>query len=459
MKEVNTPNYLELGFDKHGRRSILDYNRFNAPNDFDAFFEIPTQYIELGMVRDSISQNLLKDGKVVSGMLADAVVTTEAIADLAINSDKLADLAVEAAKLANSSVTTTKIANAAVGSAAIAAAAIGTAHIANAAILNAHIADATISSAKINSLNADVINAGTITGRTLIANGGSGSDVWVENSGQIRFRDGGITKAYLYQSGGRLYIDADETITLTADDQITLWSEHDTFISSKNDVLINAEDEIRLSYNSDGSGGEDFYIQNDNQVVIKCTSGGAVYQNETQVQGDLEVTDDCVISDDLDVNGTKNFRIQHPLKKNSWLRHSAVESDKVLLTYQGRAKTKKGKVMITLPKYVEAINKNIEYQLTAIGKNGIIWISKEFSNNKFEVSSNIPEIDFSWTITGERNDKRMIDKPFEPEITKKKLEEIKKAKKGKESVVMKKRKTLKIPDKKTRRKIITNIKK
>jgi hypothetical protein len=95
--------------------------------------------------------------EITGDRLADAAVTTRALANLAVDVTKLADLSVEAAKLAGSSVTATKIANAAVGAAAIANLAVGT----------AHIADAAITDAKIDSLSANKITAGTISGITI----------------------------------------------------------------------------------------------------------------------------------------------------------------------------------------------------------------------------------------------------------------------------------------------------
>lgn len=138
---------------------------------------------------------------VTSDRLADAAVTTAKLANLAVDVTKLADLSVQAAKLADSAVTATKIANAAVGSAAIASAAIGSAHIANAAILSAHIGsaviqtahigDAQITSAKIVSLSADKISAGTIQGSIFLTG--------YTNGFRIKMGDYTMNNAILWQ--------------------------------------------------------------------------------------------------------------------------------------------------------------------------------------------------------------------------------------------------------------------
>jgi len=234
-----------------------------------------------GVIPDEFSVSDIGDGDIVSDMLADAAVTTAKLANLAVDTDKLANLAVEAAKLANSSVEATKIANAAVGSAAIANTAIGTAHIANGAILNAHISDATIQSAKIASLNADVINAGTISGRTLKANNGSGVDVWVENSGFIRFRYGSSNKAYMAaDSSGNLYVDSD------------------------GDMLLQANNSVFIQYNEDG-GSDPFVIFEDENVALILSSG-----KDLIVEGDIMTNNGTFRSSDGssgETNSAKGF--------------------------------------------------------------------------------------------------------------------------------------------------------
>lgn len=60
----------------------------------------------------------------------------------------------------------------------------------------AQIKDAVITAAKIGSLNADVINAGTIVGRTIKAKGGTTNDVWINStSGDLEFYYNEVKKA------------------------------------------------------------------------------------------------------------------------------------------------------------------------------------------------------------------------------------------------------------------------
>lgn len=116
----------------------------------------------------------IQDAAIVSAKILDGSVTRAKIADLAVNSAKIADLAVTTAKIAQASITNAKIANAAVDTAQIALGAITAALIENGAVGTAQIADASITDAKIVSLNADVINSGTLATERLIIKGDDG---------------------------------------------------------------------------------------------------------------------------------------------------------------------------------------------------------------------------------------------------------------------------------------------
>ena len=60
------------------------------------------------------------------------------------------------------------------------------------------------------------------------------------------------------------------------------------------------------------------------------------------VQGSLDV------DVDLDVSGTKNFRIAHPVRDGHDLRHTCVESPQADLTYRGQATLVDGTVQVDL---------------------------------------------------------------------------------------------------------------
>lgn len=253
-------DYMDIGYNVYGRRSLLDESRFKAPNDFDAFYEIPTKYVEVGMLRDEVSNKLLDKGRVTDAMLADASVTTEKLADLSVDTSKLADLAVVASKLANQSVEATKIANAAVGSAAIAALAVGTAHIAHGAILDAHIADATITSAKIHDLHVNKLIGEDIIGKNMVGGTFYSSD----------------RRARMYSNGDNFIFRCQSDYTFYADNRrafkigsygiypqigsYNLGSDSDNF----DEVFAN-------KYYSHGHGGEDghFYDADGHKIRVR----------------------------------------------------------------------------------------------------------------------------------------------------------------------------------------------
>jgi hypothetical protein len=125
-------------------------------------------------------------------------------------------------------------------------------------------------------------------------------------------------------------------------------------------------------------------------------------------------TGQVVVDNDFTVVGTKNFTMDHPLDpENKLLRHAAAESNEVINFYSGNITTDaSGKATVQLPDYFEAINKDFRYQLTVIGSFAQAIISKEVSNNRFEIATNVPNVKVSWEVKGVRNDARMQKHPF-----------------------------------------------
>jgi hypothetical protein len=125
-------------------------------------------------------------------------------------------------------------------------------------------------------------------------------------------------------------------------------------------------------------------------------------------------TGKVVISGDATVLGVKLFTMDHPLDPaNKILMHAAAESNEVINFYSGNVTTDaSGKVTVQLPDYFEAINKDFRYQLTVVGTFAQAIISKEVSNNKFEIATSIPNVKVSWEVKGVRNDNRMKQHPF-----------------------------------------------
>ncbi|WP_136054360.1 hypothetical protein [Microbacterium sp. K24] len=99
--------------------------------------------------------------------------------------------------------------------------------------------------------------------------------------------------------------------------------------------------------------------------ILVLEAGNAVLiNNDTDIRGIL-------LTDGLDVDGPKNFRIAHPTKPGFWLRHGSTESPVSGTEYKGRLKLDAaGEGIVELPPYFEALNKpdGRTVQLTAIGR-------------------------------------------------------------------------------------------
>jgi hypothetical protein len=115
----------------------------------------------------------IANAAITNALIATAAVDTAKIADASITNAKIAALAVGTANIQDGSILTAKIQDASITTAKIAALAVGAANIQDAAITNAKIAalavgtaniqNAAINTAQVGSLNASVIQAGTIT--------------------------------------------------------------------------------------------------------------------------------------------------------------------------------------------------------------------------------------------------------------------------------------------------------
>ena len=131
------------------------------------------------------------------------------------------------------------------------------------------------------------------------------------------------------------------------------------------------------------------------------------------------------ISGDLDVTGTKNFKIDHPLApEHKYLYHAAIESAEVLNLYSGNVRLDaNGEAIVKLPEWFEAVNRDFRYALTSIGTPAQgLYIAEEVSNNKFRIAGGLPGAKVSWQVTGIRSDAAMRIHPFKVEKDKSELE-------------------------------------
>ncbi len=126
----------------------------------------------------------------------------------------------------------------------------------------------------------------------------------------------------------------------------------------------------------------------------------------------------------LNVDGTKNFRIDHPLDPaNQYLQHAAIESSEVLNLYTGNAVLdEKGEAVIELPAWFAAINRDFRYQLTPVGGFAPLYVASEVRDNHFTIAGGTPGLKVSWEVTALRSDPYMRDHPFEVEVEKPEFE-------------------------------------
>jgi len=137
--------------------------------------------------------------------------------------------------------------------------------------------------------------------------------------------------------------------------------------------------------------------------------------------GNVQMTDDVLIEGNLNVKGTKNFKIDHPLDpENKYLIHAAIESSEALNVYSGNASLdQNGEAVVKMPEWFQAINKDFRYSLTPVGASASgLYIAEELGNNRFKIAGGAPGLKVSWQVTGVRSDAVMVEHPFRAEEAK-----------------------------------------
>lgn len=115
---------------------------------------------------------------------------------------------------------------------------------------------------------------------------------------------------------------------------------------------------------------------------------------------------------DVNINGTlrktcDKFLIDHPLDPaRKYLEHAAVESAEMKNFYDGVAVLDaRGRAMVRLPAWFEALNDSFRYQLTAIGGPAPdLHVASEIADGRFTIAGGPPRGKVSWQVTGTRRD-------------------------------------------------------
>jgi len=152
----------------------------------------------------------------------------------------------------------------------------------------------------------------------------------------------------------------------------------------------NADDILEIGH-TDATGQIDFYLGAGK--VMNFTSGNVTVLGDLDVGGNIS-------------KGSGTFKIDHPLyPEEKYLYHSFVESPDMMNIYDGIITTdEKGNAVIELPSYFNALNKDFQYQFTPIGSFSKVMVTKEISENTFEIRSQKPNVKISWQVTGIRKD-------------------------------------------------------
>lgn len=102
-----------------------------------------------------------------------------------------------------------------------------------------------------------------------------------------------------------------------------------------------------------------------------------------------------------------SFKIDHPLDpENKYLSHSFVESPDMMNIYNGIVTLDaRGRAVVAMPEWFDALNRDFRYQLTAIGAPSPgLHVAAEMQGNEFKIAGGKRGMKVSWQVTGVRRD-------------------------------------------------------
>ncbi|MBB6681056.1 hypothetical protein H4O20_06335 [Aequorivita sp. 609] len=181
-------------------------------------------------------------------------------------------------------------------------------------------------------------------------------------------------------------------------------------------VFGHATDENGYGVYSSGDFHATGTITSDQPIVVPrgIISDGFIIEDGHVMVANTINSQTISASGNLTAGGTKNFIIDDPRDPaNKYLKHASIESNEILNLYRGvNAFDSSGEVVVQLPDYYDAINKNASYQLTSIGAAmPNIHIAKEVKNGVFVIAGGVPGKKVSWVVTAERNDPYIRNNP------------------------------------------------
>ncbi len=156
--------------------------------------------------------------------------------------------------------------------------------------------------------------------------------------------------------------------------------------------------------------GGDVHIGSSLNVSSETHTRDLVVEDETRLEGWALIT--------TLFSPFKFFRIDHPLDPaNKYLLHASVESSERKNLYDGIAKLdRKGEAVVAVPKWFEALNRDIRYQLCALASpSPELHIREELENGKFRIAGGKPGARVCWQVTGVRQDAAARYQPMQVE--------------------------------------------
>jgi len=172
------------------------------------------------------------------------------------------------------------------------------------------------------------------------------------------------------------------------------------------------------------------FIGGDHEVTEVESYGQGYYQTyyqsyyqstySTEFTTNVSADKTLAISDYIS-KGSGTFVIDHPLDpENKLLYHSFVESPDVKNIYDGVATLDgNGEVIVELPEYFEALNKDFRYQVKGLNQPAPnLYIKQEVTNNHFTIAGGPANARISWQVTGIRQDPYILANPIIPEVDK-----------------------------------------
>lgn len=246
-----------------------------------------------------------------------------------------------------------------------------------------------------------------------------GTFVWADSASGfgVPFPSTGVNQFLIRASGGvgigtnspDGLVDVDNVLKIQTDNAGAENQDVRLFLSESNNNKLNG---YSLIY-AGATGPQDFdgtsFSLPANELHFvrhNSSAAGNVVMSMNRSTGNIVVAEDLTVSGDLNVTGTKNVKIDHPLDpENKFLVHYALESDEVLNVYSGNVITDKTRsARIELPDWFEALNRDFRYQLTVIGSFARPMVAEEIADNRFAIRTDELQVKVSWQVTAVRDD-------------------------------------------------------